>query len=139
MNGEWSGEDIKRERLRADLSYRKLADRIGVSAAAVSQWESGATKPTAGHLKRLMEVLVDGSGDDHSEDTVDELLDEVRALLRRAETYDERLAQVEQAAERATVGAAQVVEDLARILSMVERIHDYVARREASLGRDRDD
>lgn len=37
-------ERIKQARTRAELSHQKLAEKVGVSRAAVAQWESGDTK-----------------------------------------------------------------------------------------------
>ena len=58
---------IKIARLAIGLHQGDLAKAMGTTQGAVSQWEKGLTKPTAGKLKRLAEIL--GV-------TVDELLDE---------------------------------------------------------------
>lgn len=38
------------------ISQNQLADRLNVTPGAVSQWLSGATKPTVGNLKLLREI-----------------------------------------------------------------------------------
>lgn len=48
---------IKRARIFAELSQTELAEKVGVTPGAVSQWESGATKPSAKRLKRLAKAL----------------------------------------------------------------------------------
>ena len=48
---------IKMARLRAGLSQKDVADMLGVSAGAVSQWEKGTTSPTAKRLKPLSKIL----------------------------------------------------------------------------------
>ena len=58
---------IKIARLAIGLHQSDLAKAMGTTQGAVSQWEKGLTKPTAGKLKRLAEIL---------NVTVDELLDE---------------------------------------------------------------
>ena len=48
---------IKMARIRAGLSQKDVAEKLGVSAGAVSQWEKGITSPTAKRLKPLSEIL----------------------------------------------------------------------------------
>lgn len=58
---------IKEFRAKAGLTQQALADTIGVSDAAVVQWEKGQTVPRVSHLKKLASLF--GC-------TVDELLEE---------------------------------------------------------------
>lgn len=39
------GENIKKYRLKRDLTQEQLAEAFGVSPQAVSRWENGATYP----------------------------------------------------------------------------------------------
>lgn len=48
---------IKELREAAGLSQRKLGDLIGVSGAAVAQWETGENRPSLTNLEKLAEVL----------------------------------------------------------------------------------
>ena len=41
----------------AQITRAELASRVGVSGAAVSQWESGESNPTAERLERVAESL----------------------------------------------------------------------------------
>lgn len=41
----------------AELTKRSLAAEVGVSAAAVGQWEAGVAPPRSDHVRRLAEVL----------------------------------------------------------------------------------
>lgn len=49
------GRAIRRHRGR--MTQAELADRLGVSQSAVSQWETGTTEVTAEHMIRLEGVL----------------------------------------------------------------------------------
>ena len=51
------GENIKAHRIALDLSQEELAEKFGVSRAAVSQYEIGAGEVNAGDLPRLAEIL----------------------------------------------------------------------------------
>ena len=53
----WDGWQIAALRIRHRLTQRELGALIGVSAAAVSMWESDATVPSADHMARLREIL----------------------------------------------------------------------------------
>jgi len=49
--------NITHARIDKGLSQKELADLMGVSAAAVSQWESGGKRPQKANLAKLAEVL----------------------------------------------------------------------------------
>ena len=51
------GSNIKRHRLALGWSQQELADRFGVSRAAVSQYEIGTGEVNAGDLPRLADLL----------------------------------------------------------------------------------
>lgn len=48
---------IKTARKRRKITQKQLADAVGVERAAVGQWESGKTKPSTGHLLKVLEFL----------------------------------------------------------------------------------
>ena len=51
------GKDIRRALTRKDISQKKLADMLGVSEPAISQWISGSTTPDYQHWPKIREVL----------------------------------------------------------------------------------
>lgn len=51
------GERIRAARVKKGLTQEKLADALGVSKAAVSQWESNATCPRKEYISALAEIL----------------------------------------------------------------------------------
>ena len=51
------GENVRAHRIARDLSQEELAERFGVSRAAVSQYEIGTGEVNAGDLPRLAEIL----------------------------------------------------------------------------------
>ena len=50
-------ESIRDARLRKGFTQEELAHEMGVTQAAVSQWESGVTIPRTCDLLKLSEVL----------------------------------------------------------------------------------
>ena len=48
---------IKKSRLLAGLSQKKLADMMGLSKTAVSQWERELSRPSPEHYAKLCEIL----------------------------------------------------------------------------------
>lgn len=48
---------IRRAREAAGMTQADLSSRIGVTQAAVSEWERGNSNPTADNLRRLAQVL----------------------------------------------------------------------------------
>ena len=44
-------------RARHNLTLREFADRIGVSASVVSNWEQGKTAPKGLYLRALLEMV----------------------------------------------------------------------------------
>ncbi len=51
------GENIKAHRIARDLSQEELAEKFGVSRAAISQYEIGVGEVNAGNLPRLAHIL----------------------------------------------------------------------------------
>ena len=51
------GEHIRTRRLALGMSQGDLAQAVNVTQGAVSQWESGLTKPTLDTLVRIAKVL----------------------------------------------------------------------------------
>lgn len=51
------GKRIRAARIECDLNQTQLAEKVGVSRAAVSQWEKDATIPTGPNLVSLARVL----------------------------------------------------------------------------------
>jgi transcriptional regulator with XRE-family HTH domain len=56
-NGGRLGTPIRDARKGVGLTQHQLAQRVGVSRNAVSQWENGETEPARGHLTRLASAL----------------------------------------------------------------------------------
>ena len=56
-------EKIRLFREKAGMSQRELATAIGVSQAAVAQWETGAAQPTLDNLRKAAEALGCNPGD----------------------------------------------------------------------------
>ena len=51
------GERLRHERVKAGLSQRELARRVGLSASLISQLENGQSKPSVGTLYALVTEL----------------------------------------------------------------------------------
>lgn len=49
--------EIKKIRESRGMLQYELADRMGVSQASVSAWESGAAMPSAANLLKLADIL----------------------------------------------------------------------------------
>lgn len=50
-------ENIKHLRTQADYTQEQLAEKIGVTRATVTQWETGWSKPRMGAVEKLAEVF----------------------------------------------------------------------------------
>lgn len=55
--GKGIGERIRARRLELNLTQRDLAEYLGRSASAVTQWENESTYPNGQNLVRLAEIL----------------------------------------------------------------------------------
>jgi len=51
------GPKIEQRRLKLGLSQRELAKRLGVSAQAISLWETGQLNPRKDRIAKIAEVL----------------------------------------------------------------------------------
>lgn len=51
------GEMIKTQRLEKGFSIRKVSDLTGISAAALSRWESGKRVPSIESFNKVMTAL----------------------------------------------------------------------------------
>ena len=51
------GDRLREERLKAGISQRELARRVGLSASLISQLESGLSKPSVGTLYAIVTEL----------------------------------------------------------------------------------
>lgn len=51
------GSRLRAERLRVGLSLRELARRLGLTPSAISQFETGKSKPSVGTLLEIVELL----------------------------------------------------------------------------------
>jgi len=51
------GDRLREERIKAGMSQRELARRLGLSASMISQLESGMTKPSVGTLYAIVTEL----------------------------------------------------------------------------------
>lgn len=54
---------VPNPRKRAGVSQTRLAEALGVTQAAVAQWESGKAEPTLFNLRRLADILGVTTGD----------------------------------------------------------------------------
>jgi DNA-binding transcriptional regulator YiaG len=53
----FSGEALKRERIKRSMSQRYLAEQVGVSLDVVRRWENGYTQPSATYLLRIQALF----------------------------------------------------------------------------------
>jgi len=51
------GPKIEQRRLKLNLTQRELAKRVGVTAAAISLWETGRLNPRKDRLAKIAEAL----------------------------------------------------------------------------------
>ena len=59
------GSRLREFREKKNITQAQIADRLGITQGAVSQWESGVTNPSISMISGLAEIL---------DCTVDELL-----------------------------------------------------------------
>ena len=81
------GDRLREERVKAGLSQRELARRLGLSASLISQLESGVSKPSVGTLYAIvteLDVSLDRiiRGDDYTEPTRAEETEEDAPVAR---------------------------------------------------------
>ena len=51
------GEKIRMHRLRRSMTQERLSQSVGVTAQAVSKWESGASDPSTTNLMALAKLF----------------------------------------------------------------------------------
>ena len=51
------GESIKRVRKKVGLTQAELADKLGISAAGIAQWENNIRNPKLETIKRIAAAL----------------------------------------------------------------------------------
>lgn len=51
------GANLRQKRLEAKLTQQELANKIGVTRAAISSWEVGRTEPSIGDVEKLSTAL----------------------------------------------------------------------------------
>lgn len=96
------GKNIRNLREGAGLSQRELADKLGKSAAAISQYESGETTPRVGVIEQLASIFHVRKSDITGWDTRGSLSSTEWHLIELfRECNDDRGLQVVKAAEDA--------------------------------------
>jgi transcriptional regulator with XRE-family HTH domain len=73
------GEHLKKRRKELGLLQREAAERMGISAETVANWESGKTKPVAAQFRPVVEFL--GYDPTPAPTTLRERLEAKRRLL----------------------------------------------------------
>ena len=56
-NNTTLGEKIKHKRLELRLTQKELAERLGITAETVSDWEQGSHKPVGSSLEKLKDFM----------------------------------------------------------------------------------
>lgn len=80
------GDRLREERVKAGLSQRELARRLGLSASMISQLESGLSKPSVGTLYAIvteLDLSLDRviRGEDYAESAREDEQDEISPLV----------------------------------------------------------
>lgn len=83
---EGIGDRLREERIKAGISQRELARRLGLSASMISQLESGLSKPSVGTLYAIvteLDLSLDRviRGEDYAASDRPEALDEISPLV----------------------------------------------------------
>lgn len=87
------GKRIKELRLKSKMSQAQLAQKLHVTAGAVSQWENGITRPNFDTFDALTEILnttgsyIFGSTDNPHRPTTDELRAEKEEEIARQMSF----------------------------------------------------
>lgn len=115
------GNTIRRLRYRANLTQEQLAERLGLSAQAVSKWETAAAMPDIGLLPELAEVF--GV-------TIDELFDltaeqKLRRIENRMDVEEELDADVFREYEEFLKARIAAGEDRQRSLSLLAHLYHH--------------
>lgn len=51
------GENLKRERIAANLSQKEFAAKIGTTQQLLSRWECGEVEPSLGNIILILRIL----------------------------------------------------------------------------------
>jgi transcriptional regulator with XRE-family HTH domain len=119
------GARLRAERMRAGLSLRELARRLGLTASAVSQFETGKSKPSVGTLFEIVELL-GVSLDDMLKSSAHAHVPEPPARIREPAhghaSSPDGLVEVERQVDHAVINLGKGVqwEQLGRQISSVE-------------------
>ena len=62
------GGELKRQRLKLHLFQAGVSKRLGVSVVSVSNWERGVRLPSRRMRRKIRDLLVQGSGQQHRSD-----------------------------------------------------------------------
>ncbi len=65
------GQKLRLARLRAGMTQQDLANRLGVTRPAITQWESSQTEPSHKHLFKAAELLNGGNFEEWARLSVD--------------------------------------------------------------------
>ena len=57
MNSKTIGDAIRNERKKCNITQKELAERLGVSASMIAQYETGKRKPKLETMRKLAEAL----------------------------------------------------------------------------------
>ncbi|MDE7209331.1 MAG: helix-turn-helix domain-containing protein [Clostridia bacterium] len=89
---------LKRLRIDAGITQAQLSKELSIGQATISQWESGASKPTADALIALSkyygvsaDFILGISHDREGEGKLDEDVEECMALIDNLTNYQRRL------------------------------------------------
>ena len=63
MNSKTIGDAIRNERKKCNIAQKELAERLGVSASMIAQYETGKRKPKLETMRKLAEALGVPMGD----------------------------------------------------------------------------
>ena len=63
MNSKTIGDAIRNERKKCNITQKELAERLGVSASMIAQYETGKRKPKLETMRKLAEALGIPMGD----------------------------------------------------------------------------
>ena len=89
---------LKRLRLDAGITQKKLSEDLGIGQATISQWENGTTKPTADALIALSEYygvtsdfILGISHEKEGDGKMDKDVEECIALIDNLTNFQRRL------------------------------------------------
>ncbi len=116
------GTKIKKRREALGLSQQELADRLYVTAQAVSQWENGKTQPDSDRILSLSNIL--GI-------TAETLLSRDPGIAMRWQLADKMFSEEHMYARLKSTAQAEGLEETYRALPYMRRCHDGQLRKPA--------